>query len=120
MADEIPEKLSYDGRTISTTIVHIPLRPINNNLNANTVTFEIPNDVGESYLNLKDTKILLTCAIQKASGTKLKGTDRSVLPSNNCLASLIDNVQVSIKNTIVSTQDISYSVSTQDISYSGA
>ena len=37
-----------------------------------------------------------------------ESTDRRVLPSNNFLASLFDNVQVSINNTIVSTQDMSY------------
>ena len=83
MADlsEIPEELSYDCRSIRTAIVHTmetPLRPIDNNMNANTATFEIPNNLGGSYLNLQDTMILLTCAIQKADGTKMKGTDRRV------------------------------------------
>ena len=38
----------------------------------------------------------------------MKSTDKRVLPSNNFLASLFDNVQVMVNNTIVSTQDMSY------------
>ena len=108
---DIPTELSYDGRMINTKIVHTlrqVIKPVDTALNGSTVSFNIPNNVGESYLNLKETKILLTCSIQKADGTKMKSTDKRVLPSNNFLASLFDNVQVMINGTIVSTQDMCY------------
>ena len=108
---DIPTELSYDGRMINTKIVHTlkqVIKPVDTTLNGSTVSFNIPNNVGESYLNLKETKILLTCSIQKADGTKMKSTDKRVLPSNNFLASLFDNVQVMVNNTIISTQDMSY------------
>ena len=108
---DIPTELSYDGRMIDTKIVHTlrqVIKPVDTALNGSTVSFNIPNNVGESYLNLKETKILLTCSIQKADGTKMKSTDKRVLPSNNFLASLFDNVQVMINGTIVSTQDMCY------------
>ena len=106
----MPTELSYDGRMIDTKIVHTlrqVIKPVDTALNGSTVSFNIPNNVGESYLNL-ETKILLTCSIQKADGTKIKSTEKRVLPSNNFLASLFDNVQVMINSTIVSTQDMCY------------
>ena len=106
----MPSELSYDGRMIDTKIVHTlrqVIKPVDTALNGSTVSFNIPNNVGESYLNL-ETKILLTCSIQKADGTKIKSTEKRVLPSNNFLASLFDNVQVMINSTIVSTQDMCY------------
>ena len=66
---DIPAELSYDGRMINTKIVHTlkqVIKPVDTTLNGSTVSFNIPNNVGESYLNLKETKILLTCSIQKA------------------------------------------------------
>ena len=73
------------------------------------MTFNIPNNVGESYLNLKETRILLQCAIQKTDGTKYNKTEGSkVVPSNNFLAALFDNVEVHVNNTVVNTQDMSY------------
>ena len=104
-------ELSYDGKMINTKIVHTlrqVIKPVDMALNGSTVSFNIPNNVGESYLNLKETNILLTCSIQKADGTKMKSTDKRVLPSNNFLACLFDNVQVMVNNTIVSTQDMRY------------
>ena len=77
---------------INTKIVHTlkqVIKPVDTTLNGSTVSFNIPNNVGESYLNLKETKILLTCSIQKADGTKMKSTDKRVLPSNNFLASCL-------------------------------
>ena len=106
---DIPTDLSYDGRMINTKLKQV-IKPVDTckTLNGSTVSFNIPNNVGESYLNLKETKILLTCSIQKADGTKMKSIDKRVLPSINFLASLFDNVQVMVNNTIVSTQDMSY------------
>ena len=37
-----------------------------------------------------------------------KKTDTQVIPSNNFLDSFFDNVQVTVNNTIVRTQDMSY------------
>ena len=65
---DIPTELSYDGRMIDTKIVHTlrqVIKPVDTALNGSTVSFNIPNNVGESYLNLKETKILLTCSIPK-------------------------------------------------------
>ena len=96
---------------INTKIVHTlkqVIKPVDTTLNGSTVSFNIPNNVGDSYLNLKETKILLTFSIQKADRTKMKSTDKRVLPSNIFLAYLFDNVQVMVNNTIVSTQDMSY------------
>ena len=109
---EIPTELKYDGRMISSKIVASTksyIKPESTDLNASSVTFNIPNNVGESYLNLKETRILLECAIQKTNGTKYKKTEGSkVVPSNNFLASLFDNVEVHLNNAVVSTQDMSY------------
>ena len=111
---EIPTELSYDGRMINSKIVASTksyIKPESNDLNGSSVTFNIPNNVGESYLNLKETRILLQCAIQKIATpyTKYaKAEGSKVIPSNNFLAALFDNVEVHLNNAVVSTQDMSY------------
>ena len=111
---EIPTELSYDGRMINSKIVASTksyIKPESTDLNGSSVTFNIPNNVGESYLNLKETRILLQCAIQKKvtpfeKYAKAEGS--KVVPSNNFLAALFDNVEVHLNNAVVSTQDMSY------------
>ena len=49
---DIPTELSYDGRMINTKIVHTlkqVIKPVDTTLNGSTVSFNIPNNVGESY-----------------------------------------------------------------------
>ena len=70
---DIPTELSYDGRMINTKIVHTlrqVIKPVDTALNGSTVSFNIPNNVGESYLNLKETKILLTAAYKRLTEPK--------------------------------------------------
>ena len=109
---EIPTELSYDGRLINTKIVASTksyIKPESTDLNGSSVTFNIPNNVGESYLSLKETRILVQCAIQKVNGDKYPASEGSkVVQSNNFLASLFDNVEVHVNNAVVSTQNMSY------------
>ena len=49
---DIPTELSYDGRMIDTKIVHTlrqVIKPVDTALNGSTVSFNIPNDVGELF-----------------------------------------------------------------------
>ena len=47
---DIPTELSYDGRMINTKIVHTlkqVIKPVDTTLNGSTVSFNIPNNVGD-------------------------------------------------------------------------